>query len=86
MNIQNEYRRIAQYSTKTIKVEFKTNVLRLRRELGKKITRLRDEQSQHCIVAHTSGSNLQLAAETCEFSRKFHRCPWDFNVPYPHFY
>ena len=44
------------------------------------------QQSQHCIVAHTSGSNLQLAAETCEFSRKFHRCPWDFNVHYPHFY
>ena len=27
------------------------------------------QQSQHCIVAHTSGSNLQLAAETCEFSQ-----------------
>ena len=24
---------------------------------------------QHCIVAHTGGSNLQLAAETCEFSQ-----------------
>ena len=23
---------------------------------------------QHCIVAHSGGSNLQLAAETCEFS------------------
>ena len=22
---------------------------------------------QHCIVAHTGGSNLQLAAETCAF-------------------
>ena len=49
-------------------------------------TRVGGQQSQHCIVAHTSGSNLQLAAETCEFSRKFHRCPWNFNVPYPHFY
>ena len=48
--------------------------------------RVGGQQSQHCIVAHTSGSNLQLAAENCEFSRKFHRCPWDFNVPYPHFY
>ena len=24
---------------------------------------------QHYIVAHTGGSNLQLAAETCEFSQ-----------------
>ena len=24
---------------------------------------------QHCIVAHTGESNLQLAAETCEFSQ-----------------
>ena len=24
---------------------------------------------QHCIVAHTGGTNLQLAAETCEFSQ-----------------
>ena len=24
---------------------------------------------QHCIVAHTGGSNLQLADETCEFSQ-----------------
>ena len=24
---------------------------------------------QHCIVALTDGSNLQLAAETCEFSQ-----------------
>ena len=24
---------------------------------------------QHCIVAHSGGSNLQLAAETCEFSQ-----------------
>ena len=23
----------------------------------------------HCLVAHTGGSNLQLAAETCEFSQ-----------------
>ena len=56
----------------------------LRRELG--IYAIGGQQSQHCIVAHTSGSNLQLAAETCEFSRKFHRCPWDFKVHYPHFY
>ena len=48
--------------------------------------RVGGQQSQHCIVAHTSGSNLQLAAETCEFLRKFNRCPWDFNVHYPHFY
>ena len=55
----------------------------LRRELG--IYAIGGQQSQnvHCIVAHTSGSNLQLAAETCEFSRKFHRCPWDFKVPTP---
>ena len=33
-------------------------------------TRVGGQQSQHCTVAHTSGSNLQLAAETCEFSRK----------------
>ena len=32
-------------------------------------TRVGGQQSQHCIVAHTSGSNLQLAAETCEFSQ-----------------
>ena len=25
------------------------------------------EEEEHCIVAHTGGSNLQLAAETCEF-------------------
>ena len=24
---------------------------------------------QHCIVAHPGGSNLQQAAETCEFSQ-----------------
>ena len=35
---------------------------------------------KHCIVAHTGGSNLQLAAETCVTFRKIHRCPWDFNV------
>ena len=61
----------------------------LRRELG--IYAIGSQQSKKnrnivYIVAHTSGSNLQLAAETCEFSRKFHRCPWDFNVHYPHFY
>ena len=28
-------------------------------------TRVGGQQSQHCIVAHTSGSNVQLAAETC---------------------
>ena len=39
----------------------------LRRELG--IYAIGGQQSQHGIVAHTSGSNLQLAAETCEFSR-----------------
>ena len=30
---------------------------------------LRETGSQHCIVAHPGGSNLQLAAETCEFSQ-----------------
>ena len=48
-----------------IKVEFKTNVLRLRRELGIYASR----GGQHCIVAHPGGSNLQQAAETCEFSQ-----------------
>ena len=24
---------------------------------------------QHCIMAHTGGSNLQLAAKACEFSK-----------------
>ena len=53
------------YSTKTIKVEFKTNNLRFRRALGIYAGR----GDQHCIVAHTGGSNLQQAAETCEFSQ-----------------
>ena len=30
-------------------------------------TRVGGQQSQHCIVAHTSGSNLQLAAEIVNF-------------------
>ena len=75
-----------EYSTKTIKVEFKTKLMSSAYASNLAFTRVGGQQSQHCIVAHTSGSNLQLAAETCEFSRKFHRCPWDFNVPYPHFY
>ena len=45
---------------RTIKVEFKTNVLRLRRELG-----IYESGDQHCIVAHPGESNLQHAAETC---------------------
>ena len=35
------------------------------------------------IVAHSCGSNWQL--KLVNF-RKFYRCPWDFNVGYPHFY
>ena len=30
---------------------------------------LRESGGQHCIVAHPGGSNLQQAAETCEFSQ-----------------
>ena len=37
----------------------------LRRELGIYASR----GGQHCIVAHPGGSNLQHAAETCEFSQ-----------------
>ena len=29
----------------------------------------RESGGQHCIVAHPGGSNLQQAAETCEFSQ-----------------
>ena len=32
-------------------------------------TRVGGGGGQHFIVAHTGGSNLQLAAETCEFSQ-----------------
>ena len=35
------------------------------------------------ILAHSCGSNWQL--KLVNF-RKFYRCPWDFNVGYPHFY
>ena len=36
------------------------------------------------IVAHSCGSNWQL--KLVVHFRKFYRCPWDFNVGYPHFY
>ena len=45
------------------KWNLRQNVLRLRRELG-----INAGRGQHCIVAHPGGYNLQLAAETCEFS------------------
>ena len=32
-------------------------------------TRVGCQLSQQCIVVHPSGSNLQLEAETCEFSQ-----------------
>ena len=49
---------------KTIKVEFKTNNLRFRRELG-----IYAGRGSTLYSGHTGGSNLQLAAETCEFSQ-----------------
>ena len=53
-----------EYSTKTIKVEFKTNVHRLRRELG--IYTSRGGGGQHCIVAHslTHSSGVLLGLPT----------------------
>ena len=44
-------------------MEFKTNVLRLRRELGIYAG------GQHYIVAHPGTYTLQMAAETCECSQ-----------------
>ena len=35
------------------------------------------------LFSHSCGSNWQL--KLVNF-RKFYRCPWDFNVGYPHFY